>query len=48
MEGVDTAYPGFTAKWGSFLPCEQYNFLNQSGCVRIEGVDDAQDFAEVR
>ena len=47
IEGVDAAYPGFTGKWGEFLPCEQYNFLNQSGCVRIEGVDDKKDFEEV-
>jgi len=45
--GVDQAYPGFTEKWGAFMPFEQYNFLNQSGCVQIEGVDDKKDFEEV-
>jgi myosin heavy subunit len=27
--------------------CEHYNYLNQSGCVTVEGVDDQQDFQEV-
>lgn len=47
IEGVEEAYPGFTATWGGFMPLESYNFLNQSGCVQIDGVDDQQDFREV-
>ena len=28
------------------LPAKEYMFLNQSGCVTIDGVDDAEDFRE--
>ena len=47
VAGVDDAFPGFTNKWGPFLPFEEYNFLNQSGCIQIDGVDDKKEFLEV-
>jgi len=30
------------------LPPEKYHYLNQSGCVRMEGVDDGELFGNVR
>jgi myosin-5 len=35
------------AKW-HLKSAEHYNYINTSGCITIEGVDDAQDFEEVK
>jgi myosin heavy subunit len=35
------------AKW-NLKSAEHYNYINTSGCITIDGVDDAKDFEEVK